>query len=299
MAPRGERLPSLNALRAFEVAARHLSFRLAAEELNVTQGAVAQHVRGLEAELGVKLFDRLPKSLALTGEGRRYVADIRRAFELITSATQDLRPQSVHLTVSVTPTFASKWLIPLLPDFSARHPEIDLDIRATERLSTFLADGVDLAIRYGNPPFGAGLTSELLFEQEIVAVCHPRLIEPGSPVPASASQLVPFTLLHDAHHFWPEFIETHLGGGDPAAFRGVTFSQTSHAIEAAIAGQGIALATLAFVEKDIAEGRLRRLFAGSLRGRSHFHLLRPRYRKSEAVDKLQAWMLSRAALPSS
>ena len=287
-----DRMPSLNALRAFEVASRVLSFRLAAEELGVTQGAVAQHVRGLEADLGVKLFDRLPKSLALTGEGRVYAADIRRAFELIHQATRSLRPQPVHVTISVTPTFASKWLIPHLSDFTGRHPDIDLNILATERLSNFQADGVDVAIRYGNPPFGAGVTAQLLFEQEIIAVCSPRLVAAGDD-PRNAAELARFTLLHDVHNFWPEFIETHLGGNGDETFRGVTFSQTSHAIEAAIAGQGIALATRNFVSRDIAEGRLRRLFDCSIFGRAHFHAVRPRYRKSDAVDRLLAWMTSR------
>src|SRR6478752_5500004 len=102
------KLPSLNGLKTFEVAARHLNFRLAAEELGVTQGAVAQQVRGLEAALGVKLFDRLPRTLALTGEGRVYIADISRALEIIALATEKLRPQPIRLTISVTPTFASK-----------------------------------------------------------------------------------------------------------------------------------------------------------------------------------------------
>jgi LysR family transcriptional regulator, glycine cleavage system transcriptional activator len=111
------RLPPLNALRAFEASARHLNFRVAAEELGVTQGAVAQHVRGLEADVGVKLFERLPRSLALTPTGRGYAAQLRRAFELITDATATLRPEPQRLTISVTPTFASKWLIPRLPHF--------------------------------------------------------------------------------------------------------------------------------------------------------------------------------------
>lgn len=283
------KLPPLNGLRAFEVAARHLNFRSAAEELGVTQGAVAQHVRGLEAELGVKLFERLPKSLALTGEGRSYIADISRAFELISNATANLKPLPVKLTVSTTPSFASKWLIPRLPDFTARHPGLDLHILATDRISGFQADGVDLAIRYGSPPFGPGLAAELLFEQEIIAVCNPSLIPQGSE-PRNADQLARYMLLHDVHNFWPEFIEKYLGGGEPALFKGISFSQTSHAIEAAIAGQGIAVATSNFVAMDIQAGRLRRLFAGSLKARSDFYFVKPRYRKSESVDKLQDWM---------
>lgn len=292
MADARGKLPSLNGLKVFEAAARHLNFRLAAEELGVTQGAVSQQIRGLEAELGVMLFDRLPRTLALTGEGRNYIADIRRAFEIIARATHDLRPEPVQLTISVTPTFASKWLIPLLPDFATQNPDLGLHILATERISRFPTDGVDLAIRYGNPPFGPGLTADLLFEQEIIAVCSPRLI-PESITPKTAEELTRYTLLHDVHNFWPEFIEKHLGGGNQSWFKSISFSQTSHAVEAAIAGQGLALASRYFVSRDIEECRLRRLFKGTLRGRSDVYFVKPRYRKSEAVDKLQAWMTSK------
>ena len=119
-------LPSLNAIRAFEAASRHLNFRLAAEELGVTQGAVAQHVRGLEDSLGVRLFDRLPRTLALTEQGRAYAGTVRRAFELIVEATASVRPQPLRLQISVTPTFAAKWLLPRLPDFAVQHPQLDL-----------------------------------------------------------------------------------------------------------------------------------------------------------------------------
>lgn len=287
-------LPSLNGLKAFDAAARHLSFRLAAEELGVTQGAVAQHVRGLEAELGVKLFERLPKALALTGEGRSYIADVSRAFELISNATANLKPQPVKLTVSTTPTFASKWLIPRLPDFTERHPGVDLHILATDRISNFQADGVDLAIRYGKPPFGPGLAAELLFEQEIVAVCSPHLVPEGQE-PENTEALARYTLLHDTHNFWPEFIDKYLGGGEQAWFKGISFSHTSHAIEAAIAGQGIALATRSFVSLDIQQGRLSQVFDQSLHARADFYCVWPRYRKSEAVERLRGWMRSRVA----
>lgn len=147
------RLPPLNALRAFEVSARHLNFRIAAEELGVTQGAVAQHVRGLEADLGLKLFDRMPRALAITDQGRRYASQLRRAFELMTEATAALRPEPLRLTISVTPTFAAKWLIPRLPAFTSQHPDIELRIVASDSLSTFQGDGVDIAVRYGRPPW--------------------------------------------------------------------------------------------------------------------------------------------------
>lgn len=286
-------LPSLNALKAFEVAARHLNFRLAAEELGVTQGAVAQQIRGLETDLGVKLFERLPRTLALTSEGRNYIADIRRAFETIARATNGLRPQPVRLTISTTPTFASKWLIPRLPDFTARYPDLDLHVLATDRMSSFQADGVDLAVRYGRPPFGPGLATELLFEQEIVAVCSPMLLAERLS-PGTLEELAEYTLLHDALNFWPEFIEKHLGSGEQTSFRGISFSQTSLAIEAAIAGQGVVLANRDFVSRDMAEGRLIRVLEGSLLGPSNFYLVWPRHRKSPSRDMVIAWMAGEA-----
>ncbi|MDM9624295.1 LysR substrate-binding domain-containing protein [Rhizobium sp. S152] len=285
------KLPSLNGLRAFEAAARHLNFRLAAEELGVTQGAVAQHVRGLEAELGVRLFDRLPRTLELTGEGRFYIADIRRAFELIARATADLKPQPVRLTISTTPTFASKWLIPRLSDFTARHPDLDIHILATDRLSNFQNDGVDLAVRYGSPPFGPGLAAELMFEQEIIAVCSPLIA--GEPL-ASMEDLARHALLHDAHNFWPEFLERNFGdrqAREKPSFRGISFNTTAHAIDAAIAGQGIVLATRQFVARDIVENRLFQALPQGFRPPQDFYLVWPRYRKSPALERTIAWLL--------
>ena len=287
------KLPSLNGLKAFEVAARHLNFRLAAEELGVTQGAVAQQVRGLEAQLGMALFERLPRTLALTSEGRRYIADIRRAFEIIARATDELKPQAIKLTISTTPTFASKWLIPRLPDFTALHPDLDLHILATERISNFVADGVDLAVRYGRPPFGPGLNAELLFEQEVIAVCSPLLLA-GRTAPRTAEDLSAYPLLHDAHNLWPEFVERHLAGGSSPSFKGISFSQTAHAIEAAIAGQGIVLANGGFVTEDLAKGRLVRVFEARLRGPSDIYLVWPRYRKSPARETVIGWLFAEA-----
>ena len=293
------KLPSLNGLKAFEAAARHLNFRLAAEELGVTQGAVAQQVRGLEAELGLQLFERLPRTLALTGEGRAYIADIRRAFEIITRATADLRPQPVRLAISTTPTFASKWLIPRLPELTARHPELDIHIVATDRISNFQIDGVDLAVRHGVPPFGPGLASQLLFRQEIIAACSPLVLrERGAP--ATIAELSAFALLQDAHNFWPEFIEQHFGAAaaphDMQAFRRISFNQTSHAIDAAVAGQGIVLATRNFITTDLVEKRLVQIGQWVLQGPSDFYLVWPRHRKSDALDAVKNWMISAAQL---
>ena len=284
------RLPSLNALRAFEVATRHLNFRLAAEELRVTQGAVAQQVRGLEAELGLKLFERQPRALALTEAGRGYVANVRRAFELIAEATEALRPEPQHITISVTPTFASKWLIPRLPEFTAAHPDIDLRIVASDRMANFQTDAVDLAVRLGRPPFGPGLVADLLFEQEIVAVASPLLVEKFG-APNRVENLARYPLLHDAHDFWPRYLEVAFPGHVPTAAKNIRFNQTSLAIEAAIAGQGLALAGLFFVEDDIASGRLVRPIPVVLSTGPDFYVVAPRKpRHPESVASVRSWL---------
>lgn len=252
-------LPSLNALRMFEVVARHLNFRLAAEELGLTQAAVAQQIRGLEASLEIRLFERLPRGLGLTDAGLAYSASVRDALAMIDEATRLLKPAPAHLTVSVTPTFASKWLIPRLGAFAEDNPQIDLRLLATDRLSHFHTDGVDLAVRQGQPPFGAGLNAELLLEQRIVAVASPQLIA-DKGLPDSFEALQNFVWLHDAHGFWPQFTATLYPGHAPASARHMRFNQTALAIEAAVNGQGICLASHAFVAADLAAGRLVQVF---------------------------------------
>ncbi len=288
------RLPSLNGLRVFEVVTRHLNFGLAAEELGVTQGAVAQKVRGLEAELGLKLFERHPRILVLTEAGRGYIANIRRAFELISEATETLRPEPQHLTISVTPTFASKWLIPRLPEFNSAHPGIDLRIVASDRLANFQSDAIDLAVRLGRPPFGPGLNAELLFEQIVVAVASPLLIEKLGP-PLGREGFGQYPLLHDAHDVWPQFLELAFPGGSPTAAKNTRFNQTSLALEAAIAGQGVALTSLFFVEKDIQAGRLVCVFPYELRVGLDFYVVSPRRSRLPAsVGHVRHWLIATA-----
>ena len=285
------RLPSLNALRAFEVSSRHLNFRVAAEELGVTQGAVAQLVRGLEADLGIRLFDRLARSLALTDQGRTFAASIHRAFELIAEATATLLPEPLRLTISVTPTFASKWLIPRLSEFTAANPDLELGIVASDRMANFQTDGVDIAVRYGKPPFGSNVTGELLFEQEVVAVCSPGLA--SGRVSRWPPDLSGFVLLHDAHNLWPEFMEKALGLSPAGTSKGVRFSQTSLAIDAALGGHGVALAADFFVEQDLAAGRLVRLFDLTMRAANGFYVVTPRKpRHPSSTATVRDWLLA-------
>ncbi|MHA7969777.1 LysR substrate-binding domain-containing protein [Rhizobium sp. CAU 1783] len=286
------RLPSLNALRAFEVTSRHLSFRAAAEEIGVTQSAVAQLVRGLETDLGVKLFLRLPKQLTLTDEGRAYCTDIRRAFQLIGEATLAIRPVQRSLTISATPTFAAKWLLPRLPAFMAAHPELELRILASESLASFQTDGVDIAVRQGQPPFGPGLVSELLFEQRVIAVCSPAY-QPAAAEALNKESLEGLILLRDTHNLWPEFIDSGLKLASATEAKGVRFNHTSLAIDAAIAGQGITLASDFLVEADLAAGRLVKAFDVGIHGRHDFHVVAPREPKHpEATNIVRNWLVA-------
>lgn len=285
-------LPPLNALRAFDAAGRHLNFRAAADEMGVTQGAVAQQVRLLEAHLGIPLFERLPKGLAFTAAGRGYHARVTTAFADLRSATNILRPEPGKVLVSVTPTFAAKWLIPNLPEFSATHPEIDLRILATEKISSFHGDGIDLAVRQAQPPFGAAMDAILLFRQDIVAVASPQLVV-GLDLPIDAATLSHLPKLHDAHDLWPGFLralntEDHSG-------HGLRLSQTALAMDAALSGQGVALVSRFLAARDIASGNLVQVRAEGLAGNQDFYLLAERQSKrSPATEVVLQWFVSKA-----
>ena len=286
-------LPPLNSLRAFDAAGRRLSFRSAADELGVTQGAVAQHVRQLEAHLGVVLFERVPKGLAFSSVGRSYHSRIANVFAELRSATAELKPEPNKVLISVTPTFAAKWLIPNLPDFTAAHPDIDLRIMATEKVSSFHSDGIDLAVRQGSPPFGASLDVRLLFSQSLIAVAAPKFADAGDGL------LAPETLaeqpkIHDTHDLWPSYL-AHLGVHDQS-LRHLRLSQTSLAVDAAIAGQGMALVSRFLVAHDLEAGRLVEVGAAWHAGGNDFYLLMPRTaKKHEAVVKVMTWLTASSA----
>ena len=285
-------LPPLNGLRAFDVTGRHLNFRAAADEMGVTQGAVAQQVRQLEAHLGVSLFERRPKGLAFTPSGRSYHARVATAFEDLRAATETLRPEPDKVLVSVTPTFAAKWLIPNLPDFSAAYPEIDLGILATEKISSFHGDGIDLAIRQGQPPFGAALDAIRLFRQEIIAVAAPSLIA-GQHLPLDPETLSRLPKLHDAHDLWPAFLK-QLKVEDRGG-HGLRLSQTTLAMDAAVSGQGAALVSSFLAKRDIASNHLVQITPETLSGKRDFYLLAMRgSKRSSSIQAVVEWFASKA-----
>ena len=286
-------LPSMNGLRAFEAAGRHLNFRAAADELGVTQGAVAQQVRLLEEALELRLFERRARGVSFTSPGRAYHEEVSDAFGRLREATALLGPAPAKVTISVTPTFASRWLIPNLPDFTTRHPEIDFRILSTERVLSFRNDGIDLAVRQGRPPFGGQLDVERLFRQSIVAVASPELLA-GRTLPLAEREIGELPLLHDTHNLWPEFLRRTGIGPGARKRRNLHFSQTGLSVEAALAGQGAALASRFLVRGDLDAGRLVEITARDYRGSEDFYLLARRLsHPPPAVAVVREWLLAR------
>lgn len=251
-------LPSLNYLIAFEASARLGSFRAAAEEMHLTQGAIAQQIRALEAELGCPLFERQARGLGITPAGLEYVNRVRLALGVIEEASRELvgaqdAAAANQLTLSTTPSFASRWLIPRLPRLAELHPQIALMIDASNALRPLHGPGhVDLAIRWGKPPFADG-RARLLLHGALVPVCAPRLLE-RHPLSELAA-LAELPLLSDSHTSWHAWFEAFANGQQPR-LSGTAFSQTSLALDAAEQGLGVALVPRPLVETALNNGTL-------------------------------------------
>ncbi len=262
------RLPPLNALRAFEAAARHLSFTKAAEELYVTQAAISHQVKALEEALDLQLFRRLNRRLMLTDAGQLYLPALTEAFDAIDTATGRLRADdnAGRLVVSVANSLAAKWLLPRLPHFRDRHPDIEVEISAADRLVDFGRDTVDMAIRYGlgNYP---GLRVDSLMKDTNFPVCSPGLL--AGPVPLSEpDDLRRHSLLHDAVGVFdaPDWSKWLAAVGITGAWtdRGQRYSHSSLVLQAAIDGQGVALGRSTLVALDLEAGRLVQPFGPAL-----------------------------------
>ena len=258
------RLPPLNALKAFEAAARHASISRAAEELCVTQGAVSQQVKALESEFGLKLFNREHRRVVITEAGRGYLEVVRDAFDRIASGTERLlqRQSAGVLTVSTSPNFASKWLVHRLARFASAHPEIDLRISASLHHVDFAREEVDLAIRHGDGQAN-GLHVTRLRAEELVVVASPKLAT-GKRALRKPADLARHTLLHiNDRRDWRKWFDA-AGISATDELRGPIFNQASMAIDAAVDGQGVALARSALATWDLNCGRLVRPFSLSL-----------------------------------
>jgi LysR family glycine cleavage system transcriptional activator len=282
------RLPSLNGLRAFEAAARHLSFTLAASELNVTQTAISHQIRRLEEELGLRLFIRQNRALALTPEARDYLPGVRAAFNDLRLATDRLlrKDDDKVLTVSTIASLAAKWLLPRLTDFQERHPGIDVRITTSTSLVDFQRDNVDAAIRYGRGQW-PGLRAEWLMADELFPVCSPSLLR-GDKALRTPEDLKDHVLLHtnnsDDWRLWLT------AAGLPAGISrqpGMTFDMTFMTVQAAIDGMGVAMGRTSYVQDDITKGRLVVPFKIALPANAGFYLVSPEGRRE--APKLAAF----------
>lgn len=287
------RRPNLNRLSTFDAAARHLNFGLAARELNVTQGAVAQQVRALEADLQRRLFERLPRGLELTQIGRGYHARIHRALVLIDEATHDISPATDKITLSVPPSLASKWLVSRLADFQNAYPDIELVINASEQLANFRSDGVDIAVRLGEPKFSAGLEFQHLADINLCAVCTPAFAEKVGTIDAPA-ELASFRLIEDGHNSWASLIETQEGRVRPNTIK---FNHSALAIDAALAGQGIALVPRILLKNELTEGLLISVWSDTKPNQSGYFVLYPRKPKGrqKARDTVVRWLIQQGS----
>lgn len=251
-------LPSLNGLRAFEAAARHLSFTRAAAELNVTQTAISHTIHRLEDQLGVQLFIRRNRALLLTREAQAYVPAIRAAFEDLRQATDRLqRPERDGvLTVSTTASLAAKWLVSRVAAFQEANPAIEVRITTSAHLVDFQREAVDMAVRYGRGVW-PGLRAQWLMAEDIFPVCSPALLTSSHPLRTPAD-LADQTLLHAtvSREDWQLWLTAAGLPVELAKRRGLSFDQTFMAIQAAVDGRGVALGRTPFVEDDIAAGRL-------------------------------------------
>jgi LysR family glycine cleavage system transcriptional activator len=254
-------IPPLNALRAFEAVARHLSFTGAADELGVTQGAVSQQVKKLEAHLGLLMFRRVHQGLLLTDAGQTYLPVVRDAFDGLALGTRNMqsRERGGVLTVSVSAGFATKWLVPRSHRFYERHPEIDLRISTSQEHVNFARGDVDLAVRHGDGIW-PDLDAVCLMAENVFPVCSPALADKPGGLKAPID-LRHHTLLRSWRpDYWPTWFAAAGAAGAVDSTRGPAFNDHSNAIQAAIDGQGVALGRTALVGDDLLAGRLVRPF---------------------------------------
>lgn len=303
MATSGSRLPPLNGLRAFEVAARHLSFTRAAEELHVTPAAVGQQVRALERFLGIDLFERMHRNLRLTDAGRNCLPELQAGFRKLGDAVDRMRAAQSGgtLVVSVEPDFAARWLVRRLDRFNSSHPDVDVRLDATLRLVDMAREEVDVAVRYGAGTW-PGLHAEPLFDDEMFPVCSPCLLEGQHPL-RRPQDLAHHTLLHeywgeqDDDAGWRNWLRAAaVDGVDPE--RGPRFAQHSLMLEAAAQGHGVALASGILAADDLASGRLVCPFGAAGRtapGFAYYLVWNELRRERPAALAFRQWLLGEAA----
>lgn len=291
------RLP-LNALRVFDACAALGSFTLAAERLSITPGAVSRQIKALEAELGVRLFDRFNRAVRLTEAGTRLAAGVADAFERLQMVVERARPQAdAPLVVSVLHSLAAKWLVPRLHRYQERFPGAEILVSAADRPVDLAREQVDIAIRYGLGPY-PGLDAQRLIRNVMFPVCSPALLE-KRPAPWTAADLAITRLLHDDNlrddePDWPRWL-ARAGETGIDFKRGPRFSNTYLSLEAAMAGQGVVLAHEVLVIDDLAAGRLAKPFDNLVITDFAYHAIcLPERADEPKIRRFRAWLLEQA-----
>jgi LysR family transcriptional regulator, glycine cleavage system transcriptional activator len=314
MARTNGRLPPLNALRAFEAAARHLSFKNAAKELHVTAGAVSHQVKLLEEHLGTPLFRRLTRALELTSEAHAMLPMVREGLDSLSAAVEKVRARddACTLTVMAPPNFAARWLVPRLARFTTAHPKMELHVASRPSMIDGRDDGPPplpadaredsplAMIRFGDGRYPGAHVDEL-FSAVYVPVCSPKLLDGEHPL-RKPEDLRYHTLLHDdtvveegARPAWADWLE-EVGVKDIDATRGPHFSDASLAFEAAIEGMGVALAMRPLVGAEVEAKRLVVPFDISARASYSYYLVTPEAAASHrSVSAFRDWLLEESA----
>jgi LysR family glycine cleavage system transcriptional activator len=294
-----ERLPPLTALRAFDAAARHMSFARAAEELNVTAAALSFQIKSLEDHLGQQVFRRLNRAVELTDAGRALAPGAREGFDALSTAWRAAKRVGDTSTITVTagPALTAKWLAPRLFGFVRDHPDIELNFSASLRIFDIDRDDVDVAIRFGYRPPDERHYSVAILRDWMTPMMTPDLANEVKTPDDLRSQ----TLIHqDDIRFlkppmdWPAWFRA--AGLKPPAMAGPHFSQADHALDAAVAGGGVVLGRAVLAAKDLEEGRLVMPFATSLTSRAHYRVLcRAGAQDKPHIKAFLDWLTSEAA----
>ncbi len=288
------RLPPLNSLKSFEAAGRLLSFTAAARELNVTQAAVSHQIKVIEEYLGVALFDRYPRRLALTEQGKILLPEVTEAFDRVSAAVAGIGTQTYSNKISVRlgPSFAARWLSPRLKYFWLQYPEIDLSLFHVANAPTdFEREEIDLAVTYGDGNW-PGVVADRLLALDFFPVCTPAFLHNDKPL-TNIGNLRYYTLLHDADYdCWRDWLElAQIDGVSPD--KGNIIDDTNVLIQAAIDGQGIALGSTAFVQDLLDSGRLVRPFDITLENDLAYYIACPEsHLQNPAVSAFKQWLLS-------
>lgn len=289
--------PSISSVRAFEASARHASFTRAANELNVTQSAVSHAIRELEARLGVALFHREGRALELTDAGKLYLPYVSDAIARLRAGDQALLDPTRRarvLTVSVSPSFAAKWLAPRLGSFADANPDLDLRISAAPQHIDFSDSEIDVAVRHGDGSWPQ-LSCTRLCEETMFPVCSPALLKGKRP--RTPADLPALALIHQRNtDAWRDWLAAFGVNAPARALHGPTYSEMSLAIDAAIAGQGIALSRSALADRDLREGRLTRPLAEERPAPFAYWIVCPKpSAELPKIIRFREWLLREAA----